>query len=102
MSYRGARGMLRAEPTAPEALERYLARAARLKKHFEEVLFLDRESEQLDERLQLWTRVGGALVGGIVVTIPLQLILARHSAHDNIGWGLLALALLTGLAYAVR
>lgn len=102
MSYRGSRGLLRADPTAPEALERYLGRAARLKKHFDEVLFLDRESEQLDERLQLWTRVAGALVGGIVATIPLQLILARRPAPGDIGWGLLALALITGLAYALR
>jgi hypothetical protein len=101
MAYRESRGLLQTDPT-PEALARYLARAARLKKHFEEVLFLDRESEQLDERLQLWTRVAGALVGGIVATVPLQLILAHRPAPGDIGWGLLALALASGLAYAVR
>jgi hypothetical protein len=102
MTYRESHGFLRADTAAPEALERYLARAARLKKHFEEVLFLDRESKQLDERVQLWTRVAGALVGGIVATIPLQLILARRPVAGDIGWGVLALALLTGLAYAAR
>ena len=102
MAYRQSRGFLRADTAAPEALERYLARAARLKKHFEEVLFLERESEQLDERLQLWSRVAAALVGGIVATVPLQLILAHRPAPSDIGWGLLALALLTGFAYAVR
>lgn len=101
MAYRETRGMLRTDAT-PEALERYLTRSARLKKHFEEVLFLDRESEQLDERLQLWARVAAALVGGIVVTIPVQLVIARRPAPGDIGWGLLALALLTGLAYGLR
>ena len=102
MAYRDSRGFLRTNTSSPEALDRYLARAARLKKHFEEVLFLDRESEQLDERLQVWTRVAGALVGGIVATIPLQLILARRPARGEIGWSILVLALITGLAYALR
>jgi hypothetical protein len=102
MTYRQQHGFLRADTAAAEAPERYLARAARLRKHFEEVLFLERESEQLDERLQLWTRVGGALLGGIVATLPLQLILSNRPAAGEIGWGLLALALLSGLAFAAR
>jgi hypothetical protein len=100
MAYRHSQGFLEASAATPESLERYLARAASLKKHFEEVLFLDRESEQLDERLQLWTRVAAALVGGIVVALPLQLILTRRAS--DVGLGLIAFALLTGIAYAAR
>jgi hypothetical protein len=100
MAYRRSRGFLEAEAASPESLERYIARAASLKKHFEEVLFLDRETELLDERVQLWTRVVGALVGGIVVTLPLQFILSIGA--KNLGLGLLAFTLLTGIAYAAR
>jgi hypothetical protein len=100
MAYRRSRGFLETDAASGEAVERYIARSASLKKHFEEVLFLDRESEQLDERVQLWTRMAGALVAGIVVTLPVQLILSRRG--DELGVGLIALALLTGIAYAVR
>jgi F0F1-type ATP synthase assembly protein I len=100
MSYRRSRGFPEPDAASPEALERYIARAASLKKHFEEVLFLDRESEQLDERVQLWTRVAGALVAGIVVSLPLQFLLSRRAG--DLGLGLIAFALLTGIAYAAR
>jgi len=101
MAYRRSRGFLEAHAAAPEEeLERYLARSASLKKHFEEVLFLDRESEQLDERVQLWSRVAGALVGGVVVTLPLQFLISMRAG--DLGLGLIAIALLTGLAYAAR
>src|SRR2546428_13678280 len=100
MAYRHLRGFLEAHAASGETLEGYVARAARLKKHFEEVLFLDRESEQLDDRVQLWTRMAGALVAGIVVTLPVQLILSRRGGE--LGVGLIAVALLTGIAYAVR
>lgn len=100
MAYRRSRAFLEAKRTSVETVERYLAHAASLKKHFEEVLFLDRESEQLDERVQLWTRVAGALGAGIVVTIPLQLVVSLRARE--LGLGLIALALLTGVAYAAR
>ncbi|HWE24733.1 MAG TPA: hypothetical protein VG496_12425 [Myxococcales bacterium] len=100
MAYRRSRGFLEADGASFESIERYLAHAARLKKHFEEVLFLDRESEQLDERLQLWMRMAGALVAGIVVSLPLQLVLSLRARE--LGLGIIALALLTGIAYAAR
>jgi len=101
-AYREQRGFLRAEADLPQSLERYLARAAQLKKHFEEVLFLDRESEQLEERLQLWSRVAGALLGGVVATLPLQLVLAHRPAAGEVGFGVLAIALISGATYALR
>ena len=102
MSYRKEKGFLSTDVSAPEGLEHYIARSSRLKKHFEEVLFLDRESEQLDERVDLWSRIAGALVAGTVATLPLQLILARRAQPHELGWGLLVLAVLTGLLYALR
>ena len=43
LAYREANGFGNADPTSPQALERYLDRASRLKKHFQEVLFLEPE-----------------------------------------------------------
>ena len=102
MAYRNKCGFLRTDAASPEGLESYLARSARLKKHFEEVLFLDRESEQLDERVELWSRIVGALVAGTFATVPLQLILSRRTLPRDLGWGLLLLAVITGLFYALR
>jgi hypothetical protein len=100
MAYRRTRAFLETHAASPEAMERYIVRAASLKKHFEEVLFLERESEQLDERVQLWTRVAGALFAGILVAVPLQLILSMRAGE--LGLGLVVLALVTGVGYAVR
>ena len=102
MARRKEKCFLRTDASSPENLERYIARSARLKKHFEEVLFLDRESEQLDERLDLWSRVAGALLAGTLATLPLQLVLARRAQPQELGWGLMVLAILTGLIYALR
>jgi hypothetical protein len=102
MAHRRARDFLQADAGSAASLERYIARAARLKKHFEEVLFLDRESEQLDERVHLWSRVAAAMFGGIVAMVPLQLLFSSRSVPTNLGWGLGLIALVTGLGYAVR
>ena len=102
MAYRRSHSFLCAEAGALEELERYIARAASLKKHFEEVLFLERETEQLDERVQLWTRVGAALLAGMVAMVPVQLILSTRAFSRDLGWGLLVLAAISGGAYALR
>lgn len=102
MAYRRSHSFFCADAGVPEELERYIVRAASLKKHFEEVLFLERETEQLDERVQLWTRVGAALLAGMVAMVPVQLILSTRAPSRDLGWGLLALAAVSGLAYALR
>jgi hypothetical protein len=102
MAYRRSHSFPCAEAGVPKELERYIARAASLKKHFEEVLFLERETEQLDERVQLWTRVGAALLAGMVAMLPLQLILSTRALSRDLGWGMLGLAAISGLAYALR
>jgi hypothetical protein len=102
-AYRQQRGFLCADPLSPEDLERYLGRAARLKKHFEEVLFLERETHQLDERVQQWMATLGALLGGIVAFIAIQVALSvRRPAPLEVGSGLALLALIAGLGYAAR
>jgi hypothetical protein len=102
-AYREQRGLLHARPDSPEELDAYISRAARLKKHFEEVLFLERETEQLDERMQQWMGTVGALIGGIAAFLPIQIALTRRPPGPiELGWGLAALALLAGIGYAAR
>jgi hypothetical protein len=60
LDYRSRKIFLRPALDAPDQLDAYLGRAARLKKHLEEVLFLDRETNQLDERVQQWLGALGA------------------------------------------
>ena len=102
-AYREHKGLLRARPDSPEELEAYLSRAARLKKHFEEVLFLERETEQLDERMQQWMGTVGALLGGMATFVLLQTAVTfRRPGRVEVGWSLVALALLAGIGYAAR
>jgi hypothetical protein len=101
--YRERKGLLRADRRSEADVDEYLARAARLKKHFEEVLFLDRETEQLDERVQQWMANVGALLGGIVAFAAAQVALThRRPGPMEVGWGVAALALLAGVGYAAR
>ncbi|MFL5373330.1 MAG: hypothetical protein ACJ78T_05030 [Myxococcales bacterium] len=101
--YRERKGFLRADRRSEADVDAYLARAARLKKHFEEVLFLDRETEQLDERMQQWMATFGALLGGIVAFVAIQVALThRRPGPMEVGWGLASLAMIAGLGYAAR
>ena len=102
-AYRQRKKFLRAERRSEADVDAYLARAARLKKHFEEVLFLDRETEQLDERVQQWMSTVGALLGGIVAFVAIQIALThRRPGPLEVGWGLATLAMIAGLGYAAR
>src|SRR5438067_2424178 len=101
--YRERKRFLRAQRKSEADVDAYLARAARLKKHFEEVLFLDRETEQLDERVQQWMATVGALLGGIVAFVAIQVALThRRPGPLEVGWGLSTLAMIAGLGYAAR
>ena len=61
-----------------DALERYLDRASRLKKHFQEVLFLEAETYQVAERIP-WTRHQRRL--GELVPFDQVMALAETFAH---------------------
>ncbi len=98
IAYRQIRGFLRVDGSSAVELEHYVARTARLKRHFEEVLFLDRETHLVDRHVQQWTTVIAALLAGIVAFgVQTALPLASHVTS-----GLVLLALITGATYAVR
>src|SRR5690606_6702091 len=54
LAYRELRGMIRPDDRDPWQLERFVSRASLLKKHFQEVLFLDLDAERSYERFRNW------------------------------------------------
>jgi hypothetical protein len=100
VAYRRAQGYPIAEAEDPGSLERYVERASRLKKHFREVLGLDREAYLVDDRVQTWMTSFGALVAGMTIFF-IQGLLTRFS-NAGLGMGLVSLTVLTGLVYGAR
>jgi hypothetical protein len=103
IAHRRGRGYLTMTEPSPPGLDAYVARAARLKTHFEEVLWLDRESYQLDERVQQWmTSVAAVVAGGSAFVLQLALV-GRHLPEGvALGSRLLAIAVLAGACYMAR
>lgn len=103
IAHRRASGFLTMSEPSPATLDAYVARAARLRKHFEEVLFLDRESYQLDERVHQWmTSFAALLAGGSAFLLQLALIDRRSTPTTTLGLRLATIALLAGACYMAR
>lgn len=102
LEYREQSGMGNADPSSPEALERYLERSSRLKKHFQEVLFLDPETFHVAERAYHWI-AGFVAVVASTWAFAWQIALANHaSSAQTFSTGLLTLALIAGVVYATK
>jgi hypothetical protein len=94
-------GFVAPESGSMAALERYLERASQLKKHFQEVLFLEAETFQVAERIH-------HLVAGFVAVVAStwaffwQIALAERAMNSGgkIGSGLLLFAVIAGVVYA--
>ncbi|MDF2695448.1 MAG: hypothetical protein K0S65_3831, partial [Labilithrix sp.] len=103
VAYRTTRGYPRANPDVPEMLESYVERSGRLKKHFLELLVLERDVRQVNERVQQWLTSAAALFAGALYFV-MQLVIARFPGtwSHSLGAGLAFLALLGGVTYAIR
>jgi hypothetical protein len=103
VEHRDERGWLHPDPREPASLEGYIERASRLKKHFQEVLFLEREQYQVAERLHNWV---AALVAVVASTwaFAWQLALTNRapSGASRVGSGIFFLAVVAGLVYAIK
>jgi hypothetical protein len=103
IAHRRASGFLTMTEPSPVALDAYVARAARLKKHFEEVLFLDRESYQLDERVhQVMTSFAALVAGGSAFLLQMALVEPNLSRGVGLGSRLAVVAVLAGACYMAR
>src|SRR5512140_502750 len=81
----------------PEALALFLDRAAQLKKHFQEVLFLEPESKMIDQALRNWIGAYGAALA-FVVYFGLQTLQTSAAAGLSIG----TLMAIGAFAYALK
>jgi hypothetical protein len=101
--YRSSKGYVCADPESLPTLEAYLDRASRLKKHFQEVLFLEAEVFQVAERLHHWAAGIGALVAS-TWAFAWQVALMKHAtaAPGAVGSGIVMVAVIAGLIYATK
>ncbi|MFO0667096.1 MAG: hypothetical protein U0174_24300 [Polyangiaceae bacterium] len=102
LEYRRKRGFIAADAAELATLERYLDRASRLKKHFQEVLFLETEVIEVAERIH---HVVAAFVAVVASTWAFfwQIALAQQavaSTGGRIGSGLVFFAVIIGIVYA--
>lgn len=101
LSFRQSRGYVCADPGSQASLEAYLDRASRLKKHFQEVLFLEAEVFQVAERLHHWAAGTGALVASGWAFIW-QIALNKQASTTTVGSGVIMAAFVVGLIYATK
>ncbi|MBL8612289.1 MAG: hypothetical protein JNL38_33415 [Myxococcales bacterium] len=101
--HREARGYIKADPTSPSDLEGYLDRASRLKKHFQEVLFLEAETVQLADRVHHWVAAFVAVVASTwAFAWQIALMNQQPTAGTRLGSGIVALAIIAGVVYAAK
>lgn len=102
LAYREAHGFGNADPNSPVELEKYLERSSRLKKHFQEVLFLESETFEVAERAYHWI-AGFVAVVASTWAFAWQVALAQHASSAG-AWssGIMTLALVAGLVYAAK
>jgi hypothetical protein len=104
LSYRETQGFANADPGDASALEHYLDRASRLKKHFQEVLFLEPETYQVAERAYHWVAAFFAVIAS-TWAFAWQIALinqANATTTLNLSSGVLTLALIAGVVYAAK
>jgi hypothetical protein len=94
---RASRGEMLPDGEDLEALALFLERAAQLKKHFQEVLFLEPETKMVDEALRNWVGISGAATA-FIIYFGLQLLQTSAAA----GLGLWTLMTVGAVAYALK
>lgn len=101
VEYRRGRGFVDASSGSARDLERYTERASLLKKHFQEVLFLEPERYAVADRIH---HLVAAIVAIVASTWAFmwQIMLANRSTSGTALSGLVAVALIAGVVYAAK
>ncbi len=103
VAYRDAQSWLHPHPRWPTSLERYIERASRMKKHFQEVLFLEADTYQVAEVLHNWVAGFVALVASTwAFAWQLALMNRAPTTTSRVSSGLVVIAVLAGLVYAIK
>ena len=103
LSYRAGKGYVNADPASPSTLEQYLDRASQLKKHFQEVLFLEAEIYHVADRIHHWVAAFVAVVASTwAFAWQIALVNHRPTTESQVGSGIVMVAVFAGLVYAVK
>jgi hypothetical protein len=97
--HRKTEGFLNPRPDSPGELSAFVDRASHLKKHFQDVLFLDVKSAQVDYRVRTWTGIAAA---SLAAFFWLGFTLIPIGPGAKAGLGLTAFGLLFAMAYALK
>ena len=101
--HRRASGYVSIEDSSEGALASYVERTAVLKKRFQALLYLRRESRPIEDRIRPWvTALSAATAGAVAFTLQLALGTTRSSATQQLGWGFVALLILVALTYGTK
>jgi hypothetical protein len=99
LRHRRERDYLNPRPDSPAELSAFVERGGHLKKHFQDVLFLDVSAFQVDYRVRNWTGVGAATLAAIFwfgfTKLPI-------SPGASLGLGVSTFALLSAMGYALK
>lgn len=71
LGHRLSQGYINPTGESPEELELYLERTSDLKKHFQEVLFLDMDVQRVEHRLRNWVAAMAAILASIFYFVAL-------------------------------
>jgi hypothetical protein len=103
VAHRNERRWLHPDPHSPASLESYIERASRLKKHFQEVLFLEAETYQVAERLHNWVAAFVAIVASTwAFAWQIALMHRAPTTTSQVGSGIFVVAVIAGVVYAVK
>ncbi|HYY51316.1 MAG TPA: hypothetical protein VE755_00520 [Myxococcales bacterium] len=97
LRHRERKGEMLPDGEDVEALALFLDRAAQLKKHFQEVLFLEPETKMIDEAVRNWVGLSGAATA-FIIYFGLQALQTSAAA----GLGLWTLMTVGAVAYALK
>ena len=101
MEYREEERYIEATADSPTGLERYLDRASQLKKHFQEVLFLEAERFAVTDRFHHVVAGAVAVVASTWAFVG-QLSLTKGSISASVSGSLIMLCIAAGIVYAVK
>jgi hypothetical protein len=103
LRHRAKQGFVVLDPGDPRTLECFVDRSTRLKKHFQEVLFLEAETYQVDQRIHNWS-AGFMAILASTWAFAWQLALRRNatSGDTRLGSGLVVLAIVAAVIYASK
>ncbi|MDB4967721.1 MAG: hypothetical protein JWN44_3410 [Myxococcales bacterium] len=97
--HRRARGWLTPRADAPAELGQFLERASRLKKHFQDVLYLDVEAYFVDTRVRSWV---GIVAAALAAVVWLSFTLLPIGPGTRAGLGIGTFAVVFAIAYAIK